>query len=233
MLGRKLPNPPPLHEHQDANHPAPNWVLEQSKEYVKEYQSVHGKPPIGETKKYTTDEYVYIVEFHHNQKGNVDRTIRRKWRGSVFMVFLKQVYEALRLLYLGVSKVLGWFWSSSSSGSSRPSSLLGNRADCPNCHRNRRRYDNDRFLKCHRCGWVIGYPVLRWLRYPTWIQHAWWWLKNRDGNRYISAVFDIPFYPLRKIDPGWWRILPFKRQHVLLLGLLIGFGIGYLVAVLT
>lgn len=42
---------------------------------------------------------------------------------------------------------------------------------CPNCQAYVKRYDDDQFLTCHRCGWTVGYPVLRWLRYPSWIDY--------------------------------------------------------------
>jgi len=31
--------------------------------------------------------------------------------------------------------------------------------------------DDDLFLTCHRCGWTVGYPVLRWVRYPSWVDY--------------------------------------------------------------
>jgi hypothetical protein len=42
---------------------------------------------------------------------------------------------------------------------------------CPNCQAYVRRLDGDRFLTCHRCGWTVGKPVLRWFRYPSWIDY--------------------------------------------------------------
>lgn len=33
---------------------------------------------------------------------------------------------------------------------------------CPDCNRDRYRMSGDWVLRCHRCGWVSGYPVLRW-----------------------------------------------------------------------
>ena len=47
-----------------------------------------------------------------------------------------------------------------------------NKGTCPNCQSYVRRFEDDRFLTCHRCGWVVGLPVLRWLRYPSWIDHT-------------------------------------------------------------
>lgn len=234
-MAKKLEAPPSLHANQGRpDHTAPNWVLQQSAEFAKEYRQMHGKPPIGHTKEYETDEYVYVVKYHHNQKGEVDRTIQRTWKGSYLLLFLRQVYAGIAFLVGGLLSVLtslGGFLrrGSSSTGSS---SLWGNEAYCPNCHSYRRRYNTDKFLKCHRCGWIIGYPIIRWLRYPTWLQYGWQSLKHRDGSTVLSAVLSIPFYPLRKIDPEWWRILPFKRQHTLLLGILLGLGLGYLLATL-
>ncbi|SEK52914.1 hypothetical protein SAMN04488691_101664 [Haloferax larsenii] len=46
-----------------------------------------------------------------------------------------------------------------------------NKGTCPNCQAYVRRLDGDRFLTCHRCGWTVGLPVLRWLRYPSWIDY--------------------------------------------------------------
>ncbi|QLG48324.1 hypothetical protein [Natrinema halophilum] len=23
----------------------------------------------------------------------------------------------------------------------------------------------------HRCGWTVGYPLLRWVRFPSWIDY--------------------------------------------------------------
>jgi hypothetical protein len=42
---------------------------------------------------------------------------------------------------------------------------------CPNCQAYVKRYDDDRFLTCRRCGWVVGYPILRWFRYPSWVDY--------------------------------------------------------------
>lgn len=36
---------------------------------------------------------------------------------------------------------------------------------CGNCGRYVERQDTDRFLQCGRCGWTIGFPILRHLRY--------------------------------------------------------------------
>ena len=47
-----------------------------------------------------------------------------------------------------------------------------NKGTCPNYQSYVRRFEDDRFLTCHRCGWTVGLPVLRWLRYPSWIDHA-------------------------------------------------------------
>jgi len=33
---------------------------------------------------------------------------------------------------------------------------------CPDCERNRHRISGDWILKCHKCGWKPGLPVLRW-----------------------------------------------------------------------
>jgi hypothetical protein len=46
-----------------------------------------------------------------------------------------------------------------------------NEGTCPNCQSYVRRYSEDRFLTCHRCGWTVGKPVLRWIRYPSWIDY--------------------------------------------------------------
>jgi hypothetical protein len=46
-----------------------------------------------------------------------------------------------------------------------------NEGTCPNCQAYVRRQDGDRFLTCHRCGWTVGYPLLRWVRYPSWIDY--------------------------------------------------------------
>ncbi|WP_435128347.1 CAP domain-containing protein [Halobaculum sp. D14] len=40
---------------------------------------------------------------------------------------------------------------------------------CPSCGGRVWRLSGDKFLKCHRCGWTVGYPVLRWVLHPTWI----------------------------------------------------------------
>lgn len=42
---------------------------------------------------------------------------------------------------------------------------------CKNCQGYIRRRHGDRFLKCHRCGWIVSYPGLRWLTHPTWIKY--------------------------------------------------------------
>lgn len=42
---------------------------------------------------------------------------------------------------------------------------------CPNCGQRIWRLSEDRFLKCHRCGWTVSYPVLRWFTHPTWIRY--------------------------------------------------------------
>lgn len=34
---------------------------------------------------------------------------------------------------------------------------------CPNCNRDRYRKSGDWILRCHRCGWVVGLPAVRWL----------------------------------------------------------------------
>lgn len=46
-----------------------------------------------------------------------------------------------------------------------------NKGTCPNCQAYVRRLEGDRFLTCHRCGWKVGLPILRWLRYPSWIDY--------------------------------------------------------------
>lgn len=47
-----------------------------------------------------------------------------------------------------------------------------NEGTCPNCQSYVRRFEDDRFLTCHRSGWTVGLPVLHWLRYPSWIDHV-------------------------------------------------------------
>lgn len=42
---------------------------------------------------------------------------------------------------------------------------------CPNCQAYVKRYEDDRFLTCHRCGWTVGSPILRWLTHPSWINY--------------------------------------------------------------
>ncbi len=46
-----------------------------------------------------------------------------------------------------------------------------NEGTCPNCQAYVKRMDDDLFLTCHRCGWTVGYPVLRWVRYPSWVDY--------------------------------------------------------------
>ena len=48
-----------------------------------------------------------------------------------------------------------------------------NEGTCPNCQAYVKRFDGDKFLTCHRCGWTVGLPLLRWLRYPSWIDYYW------------------------------------------------------------
>lgn len=40
---------------------------------------------------------------------------------------------------------------------------------CPKCHQTVWRLSGDKFLKCHRCGWSVSRPVLRWITHPTWV----------------------------------------------------------------
>ena len=46
-----------------------------------------------------------------------------------------------------------------------------NEGTCPNCQAYVRRLNGDRFLTCHRCGWTVGLPALRWLLYPSWVDY--------------------------------------------------------------
>lgn len=46
-----------------------------------------------------------------------------------------------------------------------------NEGTCPDCQAYVKRQERDRFLKCHRCEWIVGYPLLRWLRYPSWMDY--------------------------------------------------------------
>lgn len=46
-----------------------------------------------------------------------------------------------------------------------------NEGTCPNCQAYVRRLNGDRFLTCRRCGWTVGLPALRWLRYPSWVDY--------------------------------------------------------------
>lgn len=34
---------------------------------------------------------------------------------------------------------------------------------CPNCNERRYRVSGDWILKCHACGWTVGWPVVRWI----------------------------------------------------------------------
>lgn len=49
--------------------------------------------------------------------------------------------------------------------------MLNHKKDrhCSNCGGRVWRLSGDKFLKCHRCGWTVSYPVLRWFIHPTWI----------------------------------------------------------------
>lgn len=47
-----------------------------------------------------------------------------------------------------------------------------NWSECADCERRVRRLYGDKFLKCHHCGWTIGYPVIRWLTHPTWLLYC-------------------------------------------------------------
>lgn len=33
------------------------------------------------------------------------------------------------------------------------------------------RLSRDKFLKCHRCGWTVSYPILRWVTHPSWLKY--------------------------------------------------------------
>lgn len=41
---------------------------------------------------------------------------------------------------------------------------------CPGCGGRIWRLPEDKFLKCHRCGWIVSYPILRWLTNPSWVK---------------------------------------------------------------
>lgn len=38
---------------------------------------------------------------------------------------------------------------------------------CPNCNRDRHRLGGDWMLRCRKCGWAPGYPLVRWLLYSV------------------------------------------------------------------
>lgn len=40
---------------------------------------------------------------------------------------------------------------------------------CPDCGGRVWRLSGDKFLKCHRCGWMVSYPFIRWFSHPTWL----------------------------------------------------------------
>jgi hypothetical protein len=42
---------------------------------------------------------------------------------------------------------------------------------CPDCQEAVRRDRDDLFLTCHRCGWTVGRPLWRWVRYPSWLSY--------------------------------------------------------------
>lgn len=56
----------------------------------------------------------------------------------------------------------------------------GRSQNCPECGRRIRRYKYDKFLKCHRCGWVVSYPILRWLVHPSWTKWLVWKVRNQS-----------------------------------------------------
>lgn len=63
-------------------------------------------------------------------------------------------YVGTRILFATVYRTKHWF----------PRGTRGfYYRQCPNCNRDRYRKSGDWILRCHRCGWVVGLPALRWL----------------------------------------------------------------------
>lgn len=71
----------------------------------------------------------------------------------------------------------------------------GSEQYCPECGQRIWRLGKDKFLKCHKCGWTKGWPVVRWVSHPTWIDYYFGgfasWIRRQSYLAFFVKVLVI------------------------------------------
>jgi len=79
------------------------------------------------------------------------------YSGLPAVLIVPVVYGAVRVLWATIARTRYWY---NRDGNAVP-------RHCPECDQYLYAMKGDWFVRCHRCGWIKGKPVVRWVRYST------------------------------------------------------------------